>query len=141
MDAVGWSWQYEPEGFELTNGLRYLPDFRIEMPGQVVWAEVKPVPYGAARIEDHLSPTEIGKICGLYTDLNQDLGGPEVEVLGEFGPNPGELTTWAVERTHPVRGQFSLRLVDISVPEGEPPAVRAWTKARQARFEFGESGA
>lgn len=29
FDACGADWEYEPEGFELDNGLRYLPDFRI----------------------------------------------------------------------------------------------------------------
>ena len=29
FDAVGVRWEYEPEGFELSNGIRYLPDFLL----------------------------------------------------------------------------------------------------------------
>lgn len=44
FDALGLKWEYEPEGFELPGGIRYLPDFRITSPtGLVQWYEVKPV--------------------------------------------------------------------------------------------------
>lgn len=43
---AGYRWEYEPEGFELPGGMRYLPDFRVRCapPGmeRVVWYEVKP---------------------------------------------------------------------------------------------------
>ena len=29
FDAVGVTWEYEPEGFEFSNGIRYLPDFLL----------------------------------------------------------------------------------------------------------------
>lgn len=29
FDYLGLKWEYEPEGFELGNGVRYLPDFRV----------------------------------------------------------------------------------------------------------------
>jgi hypothetical protein len=47
FDALGLAWEYEPEGFELGDGLRYLPDFRVRYPecdnnGKVFqWFEVK----------------------------------------------------------------------------------------------------
>lgn len=37
FDALGLKWEYEPEGFELGGGLRYLPDFKING----TWFEVK----------------------------------------------------------------------------------------------------
>ncbi len=41
-DSLGISWEYEPEGFELGDGLRYLPDFKVNYPDQKdVWFEVK----------------------------------------------------------------------------------------------------
>lgn len=40
MDMLGVKYEYEHEGFELSNGLRYLPDFWL--PGQQCWIEVKP---------------------------------------------------------------------------------------------------
>ena len=39
FDALGIRWEYEPEGYELGNGNRYLPDFRL--PDQGLWVEVK----------------------------------------------------------------------------------------------------
>lgn len=38
FDALNLEWEYEPEGFELSGGVRYLPDFLI---GDT-WLEVKP---------------------------------------------------------------------------------------------------
>ncbi len=35
----GVKWDYEPEGFELEGGLRYLPDFKVNYLG---WVEIKP---------------------------------------------------------------------------------------------------
>ena len=29
FDAMSWEWEYEPEGFDLGNGIYYLPDFKI----------------------------------------------------------------------------------------------------------------
>ena len=44
FDTLGIKWEYEPEGFELPGGVRYLPDFRTTSPtGLVNWYEVKPV--------------------------------------------------------------------------------------------------
>lgn len=42
FDALGLKWEYEPEGFELSNGERYLPDFRVQGSDCSVWVEVKP---------------------------------------------------------------------------------------------------
>lgn len=40
FDHLKIRWEYEPEGFELGNGLRYLPDFWL--PDLQLWVEVKP---------------------------------------------------------------------------------------------------
>jgi hypothetical protein len=40
LDHLGYKWEYEPEGFELGNGLRYLPDFWL--PEWDMWLEIKP---------------------------------------------------------------------------------------------------
>jgi hypothetical protein len=39
FDALGVSWQYEPEGFVLRDGTHYLPDFYL--PVSDLWVEVK----------------------------------------------------------------------------------------------------
>jgi len=40
FDAIGCDWEYEPEGFILPDGSKYLPDFYLKSVG--MWAEVKP---------------------------------------------------------------------------------------------------
>lgn len=40
FDKLGIAYQYEPEGFELPDGSRYLPDFWL--PVQEYWIEIKP---------------------------------------------------------------------------------------------------
>lgn len=39
FNTLGLSWRYEPEGFELSDGRRYLPDFFLDSIG---WVEIKP---------------------------------------------------------------------------------------------------
>jgi hypothetical protein len=39
FDGLGIKWEYEPEGFEMSSGKRYLPDFWL--PEYKVWFEVK----------------------------------------------------------------------------------------------------
>jgi hypothetical protein len=39
MDTLGVRWRYEPEGFTLDDGTRYLPDFFVDGIG---WIEIKP---------------------------------------------------------------------------------------------------
>lgn len=40
FDLLGVKWLYEPEGFVLPSGARYLPDFFL--PDLDIWAEIKP---------------------------------------------------------------------------------------------------
>ena len=42
FNALDIKWEYEPEGFELSNGSRYLPDFWLPTFNGGIWAEVKP---------------------------------------------------------------------------------------------------
>ena len=40
--SLGMKWEYEPEGFDLGDGVYYLPDFRVTSPqGLISWYEVK----------------------------------------------------------------------------------------------------
>jgi hypothetical protein len=39
FDAIGWKWEYEKEGFEMSNGTKYLPDFYL--PELKLWVEIK----------------------------------------------------------------------------------------------------
>lgn len=49
FDALGLQWEYELEGWDLGDGLRYLPDFWL--PQVRMWAEVKAVPLTPAEQE------------------------------------------------------------------------------------------
>lgn len=40
LDSLALPWSYEPEGFELPSGKRYLPDFYL--PSLDLWLEIKP---------------------------------------------------------------------------------------------------
>lgn len=43
FDSLGLDWEYEKEGFNLENGLYYLPDFYLpNIVGRKAWIEVKP---------------------------------------------------------------------------------------------------
>jgi hypothetical protein len=43
FDTIGFKWQYEEEGYELENGRRYLPDFKLVLPSsEIHYIEVKP---------------------------------------------------------------------------------------------------
>jgi hypothetical protein len=46
FDSLEIKWDYEPEGFELPDGRRYLPDFWLHAPnreGSGYWVEIKPI--------------------------------------------------------------------------------------------------
>jgi hypothetical protein len=42
FDRLGVEWEYEPEGFELKDGTKYLPDFYLPKFEGGCWVEVKP---------------------------------------------------------------------------------------------------
>jgi hypothetical protein len=52
FDALGIAYQYEPEGFELPDGTRYLPDFWLPVLGY--WIEIKP-PVDGMNVSEKLS--------------------------------------------------------------------------------------
>ena len=49
LDNIGWTWEYEPQGYDLGGGDLYLPDFKVSAParrdyetdGPVFWLEIK----------------------------------------------------------------------------------------------------
>lgn len=49
FDAMGIEFQYEPEGFDLGDGILYLPDFWLPKDG--LWIEIKPIAPNRAEIE------------------------------------------------------------------------------------------
>lgn len=141
LDDLGVSWCYEPEGFELPDGPRYLPDFHINDQGVYVpgrhtygpWLEVKAVAPTDAEIQKLVLLCEAGTSYGLF-------------VWG----NPGD-ENWMhihkegfVDDTSDTNGNvLGDYLLSGYLTEEKRKRIchEAANAARSARFEHGESGA
>lgn len=143
FDHLGLRWEYEPEGFELGGGVRYLPDFYIGkyIPGLVgygPWLEVKAVAP---------TPSEINKlaaICEAHCCYGMFVWGM-----------PGDDTWLAIHKEGFVYdgpllsfdGSSGSSLTDhLSANYFQEKWFafcydQAVNAARSARFEFGQSGA
>jgi hypothetical protein len=75
LDALGWTWEYEPEGYSLPSGC-YLPDFLIrggERKGSndpQLWLEIKPTTLSeesreAALLRELAHHTSVPAVCGI----------------------------------------------------------------------------
>lgn len=77
LDEMGIRWEYEPEGFQLPDGVWYLPDFWA--PDMGIWVEVKP--------DDGPTPAERSKAEQLVIAS----GKPLLLLAGAPWPKPYEL--------------------------------------------------
>ena len=124
FDACGVEWEYEPEGFELRNGLRYLPDFKLfNVRGRnggpeffdSFYAEVK----GEANVED------VKKIELFVFKKTEDLISPRyVEnpliILGRI-PNENtiyEIGSWMNEYSDNANG-YALKYFSFETIDGD----------------------
>lgn len=119
LDAKGFVWEYEPEGFETPCG-RYLPDFRVTLlsPGpdgepHRVWLEVKPDGY---LIQE--------KDLGRWISVSLATGMVVVVACGL--DDMTIVVTHGQTYAHPGRPGF---FAEEDIAEG-----------KAARFEFGERG-
>jgi len=146
FDAIGQEYEYEPEGFELMSG-RYLPDFCFGRDSKYPqWVEVKPPG------ETELDPRwlEFTKLRGSPPSITTDYltvfsGDPvDCKVFTSAWGNTWLRGFWC-DTLEPFSSTYS-----IDTQEGLvvrlPLVVGDWTafaaakvKARQARFEFGET--
>lgn len=152
FDALGVDYEYEPEGFDLGDGIYYLPDFRVMCHGKrgacdedawPLYIEVKGVMTedDARKIKKFAERMPILVVGGIpqWVDeawLNNDMG-CDVHALNYqtidgdyFGAFP----------TADKRGRFYLMGADSNYmdSEGVERAESACQSARQARFEHGE---
>lgn len=155
FDALGICWKYEPEGFELSDGTAYLPDFWLPIqehvhPGAGHWFEIK----GAAP-----TPFELEKARALSSECVHRVflvaGDPLENQAWAFsgGAETSAAFVWESEFYYRRKGARDLTFREY-VDEvlcgfriHEPYEVQrralvraAAEKARSARFEFGESG-
>jgi hypothetical protein len=138
FDALGARWEYEPEGFKLPSGKRYLPDFKLLLRGRGVFVEVKPSPSSDAdwrkaiefaRAEPILllaGPPRVRRFDTLALPASYDMA-RLVRGDSHLGP-----LGWGLHR------EWIVRLSAFLEARDESGAVEA---SRSARFEFGESGA
>lgn len=66
FNEAGINWEYEPEGFELPSGRRYLPDFRLHLKTKKLWVEVKPEKGNVSLFEEFMSHS-----CDMGTVLRE----------------------------------------------------------------------
>ena len=153
FDTLGIEWEYEPEGFELSDGSRYLPDFLLrgvkyerdygDMLALDIFVEVKPSSaifddWAKAKLLSHSRPTIL--LCGV----------PEVNRSYTLC-GPDECSNWTgwIECT-PLHGAKAVAFVsffrsnELSLSEYSLPSgaliEEAVAAAKSARFEFGECG-
>ena len=159
FDELGVKWEYEPEGFELPNGKYYLPDFRVwcygfryyERPHSDFDIEV-PI-YLYIEVKGHMSPEAADKI-------NEFAKSNPILVLGQIpdesdrdvdyfrdddffeGTDIAALNFITVDGDQypalPLAtedGHFYLGGPDYDFYKDLPRTVKAFEKARQARFE------
>ena len=143
LDHAGWVWEYEPQGYTLSNGKKYLPDFLVSGSEKSFnrgnfWLEVK---------AQQLTDDEYEK-CKLLSE------GTQLNVIFAIGtPNPEKIYNL------PFVGQFynegicicancariwgEPRKIDNESNDGlavDSLTIAACDAARSARFEFGENG-
>ena len=162
FDAMGVNWLYEPEGFELPNGMYYLPDFYL--PDLGIWVEVK----GSKTKEDEEK---------IFNFDNADKKGFEfsyrdIIMVGDIPPEVDDIVAWVYDTymyknstyisgfidfpylpcVCPTCGKFGFEfdgrgaricrhdpLDDKGYSANHPKIKAAYRIARQARFEHGET--
>ena len=164
FDTLGVEWEYEPEGFDLGDGLYYLPDFRIrnsaiihqcEFNGVDIYVEVK----GVASVEDI---AKINKFTYESDDEYYWLNKYPLLVVGNIpeGDNIADIEQSMVNKSNSVfysfttidndyyypafpgvtpDGKFAVYGGDYSGYIDWDKTVHAFEKARQARWEHGEA--
>jgi hypothetical protein len=141
FDALGIEWQYEPEGFELSNGTRYLPDFHLCQQGRYApglhtygpWIEVK----GSAPTEDEILKLET--LCDDLCSYGFLVWGQPGEENWLWVHKDGCVMEGSASTSSYCGNDFAYVLCgrESEYLDFEDAALAA----RQARFEFGESGA
>lgn len=128
FDALGIEWQYEPEGFELSDGTRYLPDFWLPYresrhAGAGYWIEIK---------GDEPSREELKKARNLAVESGHIC----IILSGQIGSHSSVTyeTSGASWVAYAIGNEFT-RWADFE------EIAQAFIAARGARFEHGECGA
>ena len=154
LDHIGWSWDYEPEGFNLPSG-RYLPDFLLLSTSNsdgyksnrkpMLWIEVKgqePTPREYNLLYELAVETEVPAVfaIGQPFDSGFELSGFR-HIIYENESRKGTIKQHYVERFANINSYCFSKwcrpgwLVEDS--ERSISDIGAMTAARSARFEHG----
>ena len=153
FDALGVDYEYEPEGFDLGDGIYYLPDFYL--PEDDVWVEIKGkqltneelekiLRFGNAKCDILKHGTRLRVLVGQIPDA-YGFGDPDGKfvtvipcliyqspdearrMLEEFGEHEQQI------------GPYGRLIQGVWFPNrGDEELLDALVKAKQARFEHGE---
>ena len=138
FDVLGWKWEYEKEGYELSSGERYLPDFYF--PDKDIFAEIKPK--NEAFEKSKTFSREIKKSIFLL------FGVPDFRVYNCFGDwdDGQELRECPVILEYEKYGVYWAPgfenkdgTIDIDYFKYSLLFINAVHTARSARFEFGQT--
>lgn len=127
LKTLGISWQYEPQGYQLPSGKRYLPDFLL--PDLKLFLEIKGAEPDAA---------DLGKVREFAVSAHAY--GYVTLLLVGYVPEPQPDTAGIPARAFLVRGTTVQDVTTEWTPARGAVLRRALTAACSARFEFGESG-
>lgn len=140
FDMLGIEWRYEPEGFELSDGTRYLPDFHLPAFEGGMWVEVKPEngDWAKAKLFATDSSSKVWLAYGEPGASMYDVVYPDGGIVPECVPLGSE--AHGENRMYVHTGPE----LDESGFEGwltrnAPHVLSAVMYARAARFEHGES--
>lgn len=185
--TLGTPYEYEKEGFDLGNGLYYLPDFWL--PELQCWFEVKGEPDlsekdlqkvyrfvadGHQRLAvffgsiepgmqgmvleptkgdpDYANPLNakwrecpacrqlsiggIYRFCHCFLGIDEEMDKVMTRLLKRYGE-----TWWDNQEANDYHDWWYAKIVSLMDTSDSPRLKKAYTAARQARFEFGEKGA
>lgn len=140
FDSLGWEYEYELEGFEFENGLKYLPDFLVKIPDSdgVVWdyyVEVKP--------QGDLSEYETRKIEALskHTNVLVLKGIPDKKKTYLLCAHYEDSKVFWCPISFDDRkfGVYFGEMYSDYADTYSKSMLQAFKNARQARFEHGET--
>jgi hypothetical protein len=155
FDTLGVKWEYEREGYTLSNGMRYLPDFWLDT--VQMWAEVRPGTFTPEeKLKCKLLVEATGFECLMLDGTPDDIAyygfatsstswawdwmnnGTEDDIFEtDFVLEERHMRPIYERRFYASSGTRDRREAWLYAGNGEPgQAVQA---ARSARFEFGET--
>jgi len=144
FDNLGIAWRYEPEGFEFSNGIKYLPDFYL--PQVRMFAEVKPEKFTIAEYKKAIllaKGTKKPVLMLIGEPENKPYGAIELVEYGRTDKTGYYFYCLTMYHNYPIdEHRFYCNPGDWS-PGGDAywdDTERAAIAARSARFEHGENG-